>query len=313
MRYICLLLLSFILITTHSFAKEPDKVICGVYPISLYDFDFTKNNFKITYYFWTLSKTRYDAGKNMEIANATEYKVDFSDIDKVNGFERSTVRYAATVMTNWDLTYFPFDRQTLGVDMEDSVYAEEKIKFIADAKNSGLATNLLPSGWELKKFELKTDTHLYDTNFGDPSIKNSKFSRLKLIFHIKRVGERLYFGLFIGFFIAFFLCLIAYVSPITSIDFRGGLILGAIFATIGNKYIIEQSIPPNTYVLLFDAFQVITFIAIVYTLFIIIFSYKFYNSGKQTKAIFLNKISAVGSSVFYILTSIVFTYIAVVS
>jgi len=313
MRYIYFLLLSFILITTNCFAKEPDKVICGVYPISLYDFDFTKNNFKTTYYFWTLSKGKYDAGKNMEVANATEYKVDFSDIDKVNGFNRSTVRYAATVMKNWDLTYFPFDHQTLVVEMEDSVYAEDQVKFIADAKNSNFATNLLPSGWELKNFELKSDTHLYDTNFGDPSVKNSKFSRLKIVFHIKRFGEMLYLGLFLGFYIAFFLCLVAYLSPIALVDFRGDLMLGALFATIGNKYIIEQSIPPNTYVMLFNVFQLTTFMVIVYTICIIIVSYNFYNSGKQEKAIFLNKVSAVGSSVFYILSSIVFTYIAVVS
>lgn len=313
MRYIYLLLLAFILMTANCFAKEPSKVICGVYPISLYDFDFTKNNFKITYYFWTLSKKKYDAGKNMEIANATEYKVDFSDIDKINGFERSTVRYAATVMKNWDLTYFPFDHQTLEVYMEDSVYAEDQVKFIADAKNSNLATNLLPSGWELKKFEVKTDTHLYDTNFGDPSVKNSKFSRLKIVFHIKRFGEMLYLGLFIGFYIAFFLCLVAYLSPITLVDFRGDLMLGALFATIGNKYIIEQSIPPNTYVMLFDVFQLITFMVIVYATCIIILSYNYYNSGQKEKAIFLNKISAVGSSVFYILSSVVFTYIAVMS
>lgn len=313
MRYIYLFLLSFSLITANCFAKEYGEVICGAYPISIYDFDFTHNNFKTTFYFWALSKTGYDAGKSMEIGNSTEYKVNFSDMDKVSGFDRSTVRYTATIMTDWDLTYFPFDRQVLVVNMEDSLYAEDQIKFIADEKNSSLARYFLSDEWELKKFEVKTDTHLYDTNFGDPSVKNSKFSRLKLIFYIKRYGESLYLGLFIGFFIAFFLCLTAYMSPITSMDFRGDLILGAIFATIGNKYIIEQSIPPNTYVLLFDAFQVITFIVIIYTLFVIIFCYKFYNSGKKEKAIFINKISAAGSSVFYIISAFVFTYIAVIS
>lgn len=313
MRYVYLLILSFILITANCFAKEYGDIICGAYPISIYDFDFTHNNFKTTFYFWALSKTGYDAGKNVEIANATEYKVNFSDVDKVPGFDRNTVRYTATVMTDWDLTYFPFDRQTLVVNMEDSVYAEDQVRLIADEKNSSLARSFLADEWELKKFELKTDTHLYDTNFGDPSVKNSKFSRLKLIFHVKRFGESLYIGLFIGFFIAFFLCMISYISPIEEIGFRGSLMLGAIFATIGNKYVIEQSIPPNTYVLLFDAFQVITFMVIIYTLFVIIFCHKFYNSGKQEKAIFLNKISVAGSSVFYITSAFVFTYIAVVS
>lgn len=66
-------------------------------------------------------------------------------------------------------------------------------------KNSALSPYFLGEEWELKKFEVKTDTHLYDTNFGDPSVKNSKFSRLKLIFYIKRYGESLYLGLFMAF------------------------------------------------------------------------------------------------------------------
>src|SRR3989338_7982975 len=313
MRYISILLLSFSLITLNCFAKGYGDVICGSYPISIYDLDFTHNNFKVIFYYWGLSKTGYNAGKNMEISNATEYKLEFNEMDKVPGFDRSNVRYNASVIKNWDLTYFPFDRQILEVIMEDIVHEENGLKYIVDAKNSTIDPLFSIEGWSLDKFEMKTDTHIYTTNFGDESIKNSKFSRLKLIFHVKRFGGRLYASLFMGFFIAFLLCLIVYICTVDSVNFRSSIILGAIFSAIGNKYVIQQSIPPNTFVLLFDAIQIITFIIIFYTLLVIIATQRLAISGKKEKAIFFNQFSLLFTIVFYVIGVIVFTRIAFVS
>lgn len=311
MKKIIIIFLLLIFSFSNVYAKNFGEVKCGVYPIHLYDFNFNDNNFKITFYLWCLSQAGYNLGKNIEVSNATDYKINFVEMDKVQNLDRSTVRITATVIKNWDLTYFPFDRQRLQVVIEDTLNEENKLIFVPDTQAPNLDESFLIAGWKIQNFELTNGTHIYKSNFGDSSTKNSKYSQLIFSFELKRHGNQLFFNMFVGFFLAFLLCFMSYFIPRYSSRFKGSLMMGAIFATIGNKYVVDKVIPPYATASLVEIIQNATISIVIYTILIMIIDMRQENYTRKIDL--LNYFSAAVCFIFYIAVVGGFTIVAMQS
>ena len=244
--------------------KPPEPYTClfGVYPVSLYDFDFSQRSFKINFYAWWRTHNKdYHPDKSVEIVNAKEYYSKFGKVGK-NGNEYFTyVHYYTTIPYNWDVRYFPFDRQFLPVKLEDFSDIQYVI-FKPDYKQSHLHSELSLLGWNLVGMKLKDSITHYKTNFGDASTEKGSYSRLTFIIEIKRIGWRTYFNYFIGFFVAFFLSLLIYFIHPRNFSDRSSLALGAIFSAVGNKYIVDQHLPITSSITLADVIQITTFMMI---------------------------------------------------
>ncbi|MBN9413321.1 MAG: hypothetical protein J0H12_05310 [Candidatus Paracaedimonas acanthamoebae] len=251
-------------------AKE--KVLMGVYPVMLHDFDLAHNTFKVSFYAWWRSKDKaYVPDKTVEITNALDFHSKFGTTGKFKDEYFTYIRYYATVSKEWDMRHFPFDHQQLVVALED--YADiQKIIFTPDNDQSALHSEIKLKGWKILGFHLKDSITTYDTNFGDPSTKKGQYSRLSFIIDIKREGIRLFFNYFIGFLVAFFLCTVIYILDPREIGARTSLSLGATFTAIGNKYILDQVLPFTTSFTLADAIQAATFGMIIAAVSMIIYT-----------------------------------------
>ncbi|AIL12556.1 hypothetical protein IM40_01940 [Candidatus Paracaedimonas acanthamoebae] len=240
-----------------------DKVLMGIYPVMLHDFDLSHNTFKMSFYAWWRSKDKaYAPHKTVEITNALDFQSKFGTSGRFKDEYFTYIRYYATVSKEWDMRHFPFDRQQLVVALED--YADiQKIIFTPDNEQSALHSEIKLKGWKVLGFHLKDSMTTYDTNFGDPSTKKGQYSRLSFIIDIKREGVRLFFNYFIGFLVSFFLCAVIYIVDLREIGARTSLSLGATFTAIGNKYILDQVLPFTTSFTLADAIQSATFAMIV--------------------------------------------------
>lgn len=242
------------------------KVLFGVYPISLFDFNLADHSYKVDFYGWWISdKQDYRPDQAVEITNSINYttKNNIQTISK-NGY-LSVCRYQATMHKDWNILNFPFDRQILEVHLEDSFWNENFVTWLPDMKNSKLHSELTLEGWTIKDFYINNSSVLYDTNFGEIEEQPSRFSRLTLVFDIKRNGERLFFTFFIGFICAFFIVAVRNFIEIKNISLRNGLNLCAIFLATGNKSLIDSYLPRTDYLSLADAIEVATFLIIIFT------------------------------------------------
>jgi len=237
----------------------------GAYPLALHNLNYAKRSFDVIFYAWWLSEDKnYDPAKMLEMTNAYESTLENEVQNQQGNLYRTTTKYHATIHKNWDLKNFPFDRQTLRVDFEDSFFDENVLELIPDDKNSRIASNFELQDWQLVSFKLEQSKRIYDSNFGDTSIKQSTFSQLSLVFDIKRQGVRIFFDYFIGFFLAFLLCCIAYMEPL-DVSAKFSLSLAAVFAFMGNKYIMDNYLPTSPDFTLSDKIQMATFIYIIMT------------------------------------------------
>jgi hypothetical protein len=294
-------------------SSQPNKCIFGVYPVGLWDFDFARKTFKISFYAWWRTKDPdYHPEKSVEITNATEYYSKFGQSGKNDDEYYTYLHYYATIQKNWNFKFFPFDRQFLEVRLED--FADiNHVEFEPDYKQSHLHNELFLPGWELNDIKLKKSVTRYATNFGDISTEDGYFSRLTFLIDIKRHGWQPLFNYFIGFFISFCLCAMIFFVEITNLNARASLSLGGIFTAVGNKYILDQVIPLTGEFSLADAVQTATFSVILLSVFSIIFiNWKLIHRGPGI-AWWYNNLFCTALILFYLLFVGIWIITAVVS
>ncbi len=296
--------------------KKPDKpyrCLFGVYPASLYDFNFAERSFKISFYaWWRTLDPDYHPEKSVEIVNAREYYSKFGQRGKNENEYFTYVHYYATIHHDWDVRYFPFDHQYLPVRLEDFADIQYVI-FEPDDKQSNLHSELSTIGWNVLGMKLKDSVTHYTTNFGDKSVDKGLYSRLTFILELKRIGWRTYFNYFIGYFVSFFLCIMMYFVHPKNLEERANLSLGAIFTAVGNKYILDQMLPITPYFTLTDAIQTATFIMIVLAIMNFVVLQLIERKWKEKNVLKANYTLAAITSLIYVIFVGVFTYVAVKS
>jgi hypothetical protein len=151
MKNLALILLA--LLSHQSSLSAQETVTCGAFPVSLNDFDFTNHEFRTSFYLWCNSQNPgLKIDKTLEIVNALEYEPKFAEQTLKDGKYLTVMRYFAKVYHEWDMTNFPFDRQTLKIYLEDGVSDMTLLRFAPDMQKSTIAKDLILNGWKLEAF-----------------------------------------------------------------------------------------------------------------------------------------------------------------
>jgi hypothetical protein len=293
----------------------PHIITFGVYPTMLYNFDLSRRTYKIGFYAWWRTQNKdYKPHKSVEITNAVEYYSKFGNMGKNQDEYFSYVHYYATILHNWDIKHFPFDRQFLEVQLED--FADiSYVVFQPDSQESRIHHELILPDWNIIEMHLKHSVTTYSSNFGDVSTPKGEYSRLTFVIEMKRKGWRAFFSYYIGFFVAFFLCNIIYLVNPYDLGARASLSLAAIVTSVGNKYILDQILPITSDITLADVIQITTFVMITIAILTFIMMDRLAKEKgwaiHQLKKI--NGIIGAVSLVFYISVVGIYTYKAVLS
>ena len=107
-------------------------------------------------------------------------------------------------------------------------------------------------------------------------------------------------------YIAFLIAYVCFYIHADAIDSRFGLTVGALFAVIGNKYIIDSSLPETTSFTLVDTLHGLTLFFILAIVGATAYSLRLVKAGKEIKA---RKFDMIISQVFlliYVILNIFF-------
>jgi hypothetical protein len=166
---------------------------------------------------------------------------------------------------SWKIQSFPFDRQKLRFTIENSQYDSKHLVFAEDTLGKHYSRWTLPD-WSIvaDSFKITTGIKKYETGFGDPGYTKplSEFATYKAIITIERKPWELFLKLFIGMYIAFFLSVVCFFIHNDHMDSRFSLSVGSLFAVIGNKYVIDSSLPESTTFTLVDTLHCLTLFCI---------------------------------------------------
>ncbi len=256
-----ILCLSGVSIHAQAQLTQRDTVKAGIYITSIHDIDFRQKEYTVDFWLWLKYKNKaFDFLQNLEVPQAKTVTRSFATVDSSGNQIYMLMKLQCVMKDSWKITNFPFDRQKLTLAIENSQYDSRSLVFAADTLGKHYDPRFTLSGWNIESCNIVLGKKIYETAFGDPSLAkpHTEYSAYRAVITIKRDASGLFWKMFIGMYIAFLIAYVCFYIHADSIDSRFGLSVGSLFAVIGNKYIIDSSLPESTSFTLVDTLHGIT-------------------------------------------------------
>jgi hypothetical protein len=267
--------------------KIPDTVRTGIYVTSIHNIDFKQKEYSITFWLWLKYKNPdFDFIQNLEIPQAKTSTQAYTTVDTSGGQIYLLMKMQCVMKDSWRIDNFPFDRQRLRLSFENSKYDSRSLVFLPDTLGDQFDKRFTLRGWEIDSFDVSSGIKVYETAFGDPSYAkpHSEYGSLKVKIGIRRDAFGLFWKMFLGMYVAFLIAYVCFFIHADGMDSRFGLSVGSLFAVIGNKYIIDSSLPESTSFTLVDTLHGLTLTFILVVVSATAWSLKLVKQNKPEKA-----------------------------
>lgn len=267
--------------------STPDTVSTGIYITSIHDIDFKQKEYTITFWLWLKYKNKdFDFLNNLEVPHAKTVSRSFATVDSSDGKIYILMKLQCVMKDSWRIRNFPFDKQKLRLSIENSQYDSKSLVFARDTLGKNYDPRFTLSQWKIDSCLISTGINKYETAFGDPSVPtaHTEYSSYKVVVNISRDASGLFWKMFLGMYIAFLIAYVCFYIHTDAIDSRFGISVGALFAVIGNKYIIDSSLPETTSFTLVDTLHGLTLFFILAIITATAYTLKLVKAGKENKA-----------------------------
>ncbi|MGN6478276.1 MAG: hypothetical protein ACTHKV_13710 [Flavipsychrobacter sp.] len=296
---------------TDSASKGPDTVKTGIYITSIHNIDFKEKEYAITFWLWMkYANRKFDFLNNLEIPGAKTMSRSFATIDSSGALVYVLMKMQCVMKDSWKINNFPFDKQKLHLSIENSQFDSKALVFAPDTFGKHFDPRFTLRGWDIDSLTVKAGTKIYETTFGDTSIKQprSTYGNFKVTILIDRSAMGLFWKMFLGMYVAFLIAYMCFYIHADSIDSRFGLSVGALFAVVGNKYIIDSALPESSSFTLVDMLHGITLFCILVVIVCTAYSLKLVKDGKEAAARRFDMITAQLLLAAYVLVNIYFIW-----
>jgi hypothetical protein len=313
LSFICFFICNLLFVGVTSFAQtaKPNTVSVGIYVTSVHDIDFKQKEFTITFWLWLKYENKaFNFENNLEIPQSKTVSRNFTTIDTTGGKVSMQMKIQCVMKDSWKIGNFPFDQQKLRLSIENSQFDSKSLVFVADTLGDHYDKRFTLNGWTIDSFVMSTNKRIYETGFGDTTLKKprTEYSAFRVRMAINRDAGGLFWKMFLGMYIAFLIAYVCFFIHADSIDSRFGLSVGSLFAVIGNKYIIDSSLPESTSFTLVDTLHGLTLFAIFAVITATAFSLKLVKRNKVKTAYKFDMITAQTLLLAYIILNIYFIW-----
>ncbi|MFZ4523583.1 MAG: hypothetical protein ACOYNC_17910 [Bacteroidales bacterium] len=267
MKALRLLLLSALLLTSPiASPAQPDTCKIGIFINSVYDINIGEKCFTSNFWIWMLSKdSTLDFNDDIEFRSTKTTELLQSTLEKKKGLYWNTQKWRNVVTKDWDVSNFPFDKQSLTMYLESASRDTSKLIFLPDRKNSTIDPAFYNDEWRITRFEISSYFKNYPTTFGDPTLKKgSSFSAIRIDITIERSHHwLLFFKIFGGVILSFLVGMSCFLIDVRQTSARFSIAVGAIWAAVASKFTIDLRVPDRTSFDLIDSIHNVTFFMIL--------------------------------------------------
>lgn len=291
----------------------PDTVKTGIYITSIHDVNFKDKEYTIDLWLWLKYKNKkFDFLQNLEVPQAKTVTKSFSTIDSSKNRVYMLMKLQCVMKDSWAINNFPFDKQKLRFSIENSQFDSHSLIFVPDNLGKHFDPRFVLPGWKIDSLSILAGTKIYETGFGDDSLAkpHTEYSNFRVKIQIDRDAMGLFWKMFLGMYVAFLIAYMCFYIHTDSIDSRFGLSVGALFAVIGNKYIVDSALPESTTFTLVDTLHGITLLFILCIIICTSYSLKLIKKEKIDKAIKFDFLSAQILLGIYVLLNGYFIFMA---
>lgn len=299
-------ILLLIITSFHLRAQPPvkDTVHVGIYITSIHDIDFKEKEYVITFWLWLKYRNpAFDFINNLEIPQAKSMEKSFSVIDSSRERIYMQMKLQCVMKDSWRISNFPFDEQKLRLSIENSQFDATSLVFVPDTAGDHFDKRFTLRGWNIDSCIITTGKRVYETAFGleDAVSQRSEYSNFRVRLSIRRNAGGLFWKMFLGMYLAFLISFICFFIHADGMDSRFGLSVGSLFAVVGNKYIIDSSLPESSSFTLVDTLHGITLAFILIGVMANAYALRLIKRGKVHKSIRFDNYMAWGTFIIYVL------------
>lgn len=288
--------------------EAPAEVKVGLYITELSDLDLRANKFTITFWIWWLHDLPdYKPAETVEITNAAGAAEITSayEYPEANGVYQGA-KYRATVLKQWDIDNYPFDKQQLLVDIEENFLSPADLVFAVDDAGTKIDPRVTLQQWNITGFQVVPAAVEYPTVYGDPKLSGETSSYPAIIAKINLERNNPWWTLaksLIGAITGFLLAMTAFLIRPDQLGDRLFLTTAAVFSVIGNQIVLDTFLPPVSGLPLVFKIQAITFLAIIASTFAQVLSSRGLRAGNVAAATRLDTTAALTIMALYIGTN----------
>ena len=287
----------------------PDTVKVGIYITSIHDIDFKQKEYTLNCWLWLKYKNKdFNFLENLEIPQAKTVEKSFSTVDTSNGEVYVQMKLLCVMKDSWRIDNFPFDHQTLRFSVENSQFDAKSLVFKPDTVGQHYDPRFALRGWSIDSCIMTAGPKFYETAFGDETrVKpRSEYNAFRLRLSITRDASGLFWKMFLGMYIAFLIAYVCFYIHEDGMDSRFSLSVGSLFAVVGNKYIIDSSLPESTSFTLVDTLHGLTLFAIFIIITATAYSMILVKKGQLQKAKRFDMLSAQILLFIYVIANMYF-------
>ena len=271
-------------------SDQQEQVKFGVHIASINDLDFFQGSFKVAFWiWWVYDDENYSPHEQIELINAADFKLEtFVRRTLDDGSQHLGAKFIATMWQRWDLRNFPFDRQELRIVIESVGARSRQLQFYPGIENSTVSPEVDLDGWRILGVNLVPERYEYSSNLGLSSEEPVIRPRVTIKIPMKRDNISLFFRVYVGYLIAILITCLLYFVDVIPLQPRINMLMGSIFAAIGNKYVIDTNYPPPSSTSLSERIELSAFALIAIAFLITVVSANLVMADKKSIADKLN-------------------------
>ena len=259
-----------------SAAPEPEKVVVGTYINDIQELDFKTNSYAVDLYVWFRWKPAesIDPSKTMEFMNRynpdDHLRTELYDEPKQmpDGTVYSIIRNQGRFSTKFPLENYPFDTQSLMVEMEDTVSGVSTQIYVPDRKSAvTINPDITLPGFKVGKPVMQIATKTYPTDFGDlADPEATSYSRVSLSVPVTRPLLAMSIKTFVPIgLIVVCAALVFFVRP-HYVEGRMGLGITALLTLVALQLTSGAALPEVDYLMMLDKIYLLAYFFIIISL-----------------------------------------------
>lgn len=268
-------------------ASSSPAGIMGVYVTSLRDFDTVGDSFGIDFWVWSVHPSGDNPLENVEFVNAKQLETRLDETARRGDREWSRLKARATVLHNWDVSNFPFDQQTLTMDL--GIADSDAAVYRVDRAGSGYRKDIAPNGWRITNLDVERRNVENATNLGDPVFSGrSSQEHIFVTVALERDSIVGFFKLVAGVYAAIAIALLSFLmAPDQPPIFSGRMtvLVGVLFATVVSMQVSNSILGSLEGVSLVDKIHIVALAYIFAAAFVAVISRRDFDSGHKDRAV----------------------------
>ncbi|MCA9194392.1 MAG: hypothetical protein KDB03_21630 [Planctomycetales bacterium] len=267
---------------------EPSVVHVGAYVNDIQALDLREHSYAIDLYVWfRWNNSDISPAESAEFVNPNELWGHINEpqyetpLELPNGEFYQVIRVQGRFSHKFLFNSFPYDRQLLLVEFEDSVNEINRMVYVADAEPLAMNPRLLLPGFRIATPELGIESFAYPTTFGDPRRSEpNTYSRVRIAIPIRRPIWTSSLKLLLPVLCVVFGASLMLRLKVTLIDARLGVGITSLLTIVAIQLAANETMPNVDYLVLLDKIHLAAYAYVLICLGIVLRTHRLVDSGQ---------------------------------